>query len=98
MYLKAQNSGLVVLDQGVEFFSVDNLPNRTFLLFQVARACFHTRYIDKFHISPVVHGCTTPLTVINSHLLLVIEPFGAQNNIELPLVVAQNTNLQGLWR
>ena len=35
--------------------------------------------IDKFHnISPVVHGCTTPLRV---------------TNIELPVVVAQNNNL-----
>ena len=42
--------------------------------------------IDKFHnISPVVHGCTTPLTV-------EVEPI-AQNNIELPVVVAQNNNL-----
>ena len=45
MYLKALNSGLVVLDQGVEFLSVDNLPNRTFLVFHVARACFHMRYM-----------------------------------------------------
>ena len=50
--------------------------------------------IDTFHnISPVVHGCTTPLRVTNSHLPLVIDPFGAQNNIELPVVVAQNNNL-----
>ena len=26
MYLKALNSGLIVLDPGVEFLSVDNLP------------------------------------------------------------------------
>ncbi len=44
-------------------------------------------------VSPVVHGCTTPLTVTNSHLPLVIEPFGTQHNIELSVVVAQNTNL-----
>ncbi len=50
--------------------------------------------IDKFHnILPVVHGCITPLRVTNSHLPLVIDPFGAQNNIELPVVVAQNNNL-----
>ena len=48
MYLKALNSGLVILDQGIEFLSVDNLPNRTFLVFHVARACFHTRYIILF--------------------------------------------------
>ncbi len=35
----------------------------------------------------------TPLRVTNSHLPLVIEPFGAQNTIELHVVVAQNNNL-----
>ena len=33
------------------------------------------------------------MRVTNSHLPLVIDPFGAQNNIELPVVVAQNNNL-----
>ncbi len=31
MYLKALNSGLVVLDQGVEFLSVDNLYEYVFI-------------------------------------------------------------------
>ena len=96
MYLKALNSGLV-LDQGVEFLSVNDLPN------VVGVSCCTSMFsykihdsslIDKFHnISPVVHDCTTPLRVTNSHLPLVIDPFGAQNNIELPVVVAQNNNL-----
>ncbi len=96
MYLKALNSGLV-LDQGVEFLSVDNLPNVVGVsccTSMFSYAIHDSSLIDKFHnISPVVHGCTTPLRVTNSHLPLVIDPFGAQNNIELPVVVAQNNNL-----
>ena len=97
MYLKALNSGLVVLEQGVEFLCVDNLPK------VVGVSCFASMFsyeirdsslIDKFHnISPVVHGCTTPLRVTNRHLPLASEPIKAQNNIELPVVVAQNNNL-----
>ncbi len=33
------------------------------------------------------------MRVTNSHLPLVIEAFEAQNNMELPVVVAQNNNL-----
>ena len=33
------------------------------------------------------------MRVTNSHSPLVIDPFGAQNNIEIPVVVAQNNNL-----
>ena len=62
-------------------------------MFSISYEIHDSSLIDKFHISPVVHGCTTPLTVTNSHLPLVIEPFGRQHNIELPVVVAQNTNL-----
>ena len=51
MYLKALNSGLTVLDPGIEFLSVDNLPK-----------------------------------------LVSVEPFEAQNNPELPMVV-ENTEL-----
>ncbi len=60
----------------------------------ITYAIHDSSLIDKFHnISPVVHGCTTPLRVKNGHLPLVIDTFGAQNNIELPVVVAQNNNL-----
>ncbi len=96
MYLKALNSGLV-LDQGVEFLSVDNWPNVVGVsccTSMFSYAIHDSSLIDKFHnISPVVHGCTTPLRVTTSHLPLIIDPFGAQNNIELPVVVAQNNNL-----
>ena len=94
MYLKALNIGL---DQGVEFLSVHNLPNVVGVsccTSMFSYAIHDSSLIDKFHnISPVVHGCTTPLRDTNCHLPLVIDPFGAQNNIELPVVVAQNNNL-----
>ena len=90
------NSGLV-LYQGVEFLSVDNLPNVVGVsccTSMFSYAIHDSSLIDKFHnISPLVHGCTTSLRVTNSHLPLVIDPFGAQNNIELPVVVAQNNNI-----
>ncbi len=96
MYLKALNSDLVVLDQGVEFLSAINLPNVVRVSCCTSMFSYETHdssLIDKFHnVSPVVHGCKTPLRVANNHLL-VIEPFGARNNIELPVVVAQNNNL-----
>ncbi len=80
MYLKALNSGLVVLDQGVEFLSVDNLPNVVGVSCCASMSSYEihdSSLIDKFHnISPVVHGCTTALRVTNCHLLLVIEPLG----------------------
>ncbi len=97
MYLKALNSGLVVLEEGVEFLSVDNLPKVVGVSCCASMFSYQIRdssLIDKFHnISPVVHGCTTPLRVTNRHLPLAIEPIEAQNNIELPVVVAQNNNL-----
>ncbi len=97
VYLKALNSGLVVSHQGVEFLSGDNLPNVVGVSCCMSVFSYEihdSSLIDKFHnILPVVHGCTTPLRVTNSHLPLVIDPVGAQNNIEVPVVVAQNNNL-----
>ena len=62
MYLKALNSGLV-LDQGVEFLSVDNLPNVVGVsccTSMFSYAIHDSSLIDKFHnISPVAHGYTT---------------------------------------
>ncbi len=72
MYLKALNSGLVVLDQGVEFLSVDNLPNVVGVPCCTSMFSYEihdSSLIDKFHnISPVVHGCTTPSRVRYSYL------------------------------
>ena len=47
MYLKALNSGLVVLDQRVEFLFVDNLPNVVGVSCCTSMTCFqfHTRYM-----------------------------------------------------
>ena len=44
MYLQALNDGFVVLEPGVEFLSVDNLP-KLVSVSSCIRTCFLTRYV-----------------------------------------------------
>ena len=44
MYLQALNDGFVVLEPGVEFLSVDNLP-KIVSVSSFIRTCFLTRYV-----------------------------------------------------
>jgi hypothetical protein len=44
MYLQALNDGFVVLEPGVEFLSVDNLPKLVSVSCCI-RTCFLTRYV-----------------------------------------------------
>ena len=90
MYLQALNDGFVVLEPGVEFLSVDNLPKL------VSVSCCTNMFsyqicdsvIDTSNIPPVVHAKTTTTPV---------NPFDAQNINDtmnsLPMVVGQNNNI-----
>jgi hypothetical protein len=85
MYLQALDNGFVVLEPGVEFLSVDNLPK------VVSVSCCTNMFsyeicdsvIDTSIIPPVLHANTT-----TTH----VDSFDAQNNVELPMVVGQNSN------
>ena len=84
MYLQALDNGFVVLEPGVEFLSVDNLPK----VVSVSSCTNMFSYeicdsvIDTSNISSVVHAKTTT-TPMN--------PFDTQINVELPMVVGQNS-------
>ena len=85
MYLQALDNGFVVLEPGVEFLSVDNLPK------VVSVSCCTNMFsyeicdsvIDTSIIPPVLHANSTPTHV---------DSFDAQNNVELPMVEGQNSN------
>ena len=85
MYLQALDNGFVVLEPGVEFLSVDNLPKvvsisscMNMFSYQICDSVINTS-----NIPPVVHAKTTTTPV---------DSFDAQNNVELPMVVRQNNN------
>ena len=68
MYLKALNSGLIVLDPGVEFLSVDNLPK------VVSVPCCSNIFSHEIELP-------MDMAVENiNNLPIVVEPFEAQNN------------------
>ena len=84
MYLQALDNGFVVLGPGVEFLSVDNLPK----VVSVSSCTNMFSYeicdsvIDTSNMLSVVHAKTTT-TPMN--------PFDTQINVELPMVVGQNS-------
>ena len=91
MYLQALNDGFVVLEPGVEFLSVDNLPKlvsvsccTNMFSYQICDSVIDT----SINIPPVVHAKTTTTPV---------NPFDAQNINDtinsLPMVVGQNNNI-----
>ena len=106
MYLKALNRGLIVLEQGVEFLSIDNLPKVVSI--SSCSSIFSYDIIDTVNLQPqpvVYEESITPATIINSdpslraqnnNLPIVVEPIEAPNNSDLPIVVepieAQNDN------
>ena len=84
MYLQALDNGFVVLEPGVEFLSVDNLPKvvsvsscTNMFSYEICDSVINTS-----NIPPVVHAKTTT----------PVDSFDAQNNVELPMVVGQNSN------
>ena len=106
MYLKALNRGLIVLEQGVEFLSIDNLPKVVSI--SSCSSIFSYDIIDTVNLQPqpvVYEESIIPATMINSdpslraqnnNLPIVVEPIEAPNNSNLPIVVepieAQNDN------
>ena len=75
MYLQALNDGFVVLEPGVEFLSVDNLP-KLVSVSSCIRTCFLNykicdSVIDTSNIPHVVHAKTS-----TTH----VNPFDTQNN------------------
>ena len=87
MYLKALNNGLINLNPGVEYLSVDDLPK--FVCASYCRNIFSYQIFT--NISPVQGKVISPLMMTNGdNLPLVIEPIEVENNIDLPVVVEQN--------
>ena len=81
MYLRALNNGLLVLDPGVEFLSIDNLPT----IVTVNNSCTNT--CSKMTNSGINLGVEVAHNINN----LPVEV--AQNINNLPVEVAQNINL-----
>ena len=79
MFLNALDSGFIILDPGVEFLSVENLPT-------VVNVAWCTNLLNDFSYeicqTPVQAKTTvSPVMVTNNDLHIVEEPFEAQNNI-----------------
>ncbi len=79
MSLNALDSGFIILDPGVEFLSVENLPT-------VVNVACCTNLLNDFSYmicqTPVQAKTTaSPVMVTNNDLDIVEEPFEVQNNI-----------------
>ena len=85
MYLQALDNGFVVLEPGVEFLSVDNLPKVVSVTSCMNMFSYEIcdSLIDTSNIPHVEHAKTTTTPV---------DLFDTQNNVELPMVVGQNSN------
>ena len=85
MYLQALDNGFVVLEPGVEFLSVDNLPKVVSVTSCTNMFSYEIcdSLIDTSNIPHVEHAKTTTTPV---------DLFDTQNNVELPMVVGQNSN------
>ena len=85
MYLQALDNGFVVLEPGVEFLSVDNLP-------KVVSVSSCTNMFSYEICDPVIHTSDIPPVVHAKTNTTPVDPFDAQNNVELPMVIGQNRN------
>ncbi len=79
MFLNALGSGFIILDPGVEFLSVENLPT-------VLNVACCTNLLNDFSYEiceTLVQAKTTasPMMMTNNDLHIVGEPFESQNNI-----------------
>ncbi len=79
MYLKVEN-GLIVLDPGVEFLSIDNLPTVVSILCSKNELFTTCVRLKKSQIQTLYRP--------------VIESFLKQNNIELPIGTQNNIEAQ----
>ena len=95
MYLKVLNKGLIVLEQGVEFLSIDNLPKVVSV--SGCSSMFSYDIIDTVNLQPVTVRLPVVVAQNNNDLPIeaqnnndqpiVVEPVEAQNKIDLPIVV-----------
>ena len=96
MYLKALNKGLIVLEQGVVFLSIDNLPKVVSVL--GCSSIFSYDIIDTANLQPVglpvvvaQNNNDLPIVAQNDNdLPIVVEPSEARNNDNLPVPIKPN--------
>ena len=86
MYLRALNSGLIVLEPSTEFLSVDNLPK------VVGVSCCRNMFSYEIDLmsqtSSAQSNINLPIVVeSNIDLPIVVEPIEAQKKSDLPIVV-----------
>ena len=86
MYLKALNKGLIVLEQGVEFLSIDNLSKVVSV--SGCSSMFSYGIIDTVNLQP--EPVRLPVVVAQNNNDLPIE---AQNNNDLSIVAQNNSDL-----
>ncbi len=94
LYLKALNTGFIVLDQGTDFLSVEHLPKAI----SVSSLCTNMSNDFSYEIcQPMIslpHSSVQENIVRspNGDLPTVVEPFGVQNNITKVASETQNIN------
>ncbi len=82
MFLNALDSGFIVLDQGIELWSVENLP--TVVNVACCTNLFQNDVSYKICQMPVQAETTaSPVMVTNNDLHIFEEPCEVQNNISL---------------
>ncbi len=94
LYLKALNTGFIVLDQGTDFLSVEHIPKAI----SVSSLCTNMSNDFSYEIcQPMIslpHSSAQENIVRspNGDLPTVVEPFGVQNNITKVASETQNIN------
>ena len=82
MFLNALDSGFIILDQGIELWSVENLP--TVVNVACCTNLFQNDFSYKICQMPVQAETTaSPVMVTNNDLHIFEEPCEVQNNISL---------------
>ena len=93
MYLKALNEGLIVLEQGVEFLSIDNLPKVVSV--SGCSSMFSYDITDTVNLQPV--RLLVVVAQNNNDLPIVVEPSEARNNDNLPVPIEEKNENQILY-
>ncbi len=84
MFLNALDSGFIILDPGVEFLSVENLPT----VVNVACRNLFNDFSCEICQTPVQAKTTaSPVSVIDTDLPIVVESVEVQTNLDPPIVV-----------
>ena len=82
MYLKALSNGIIDLDPGVEFLSVNNFPK--IVSASYFTSMFSIQYTQFFEFDKHIH--MPPVKSIDD-LPIVVEPIEAKNMNDLPIAV-----------